>query len=179
MPEKRFCGRVTPCATSSRCTCFLSQPIGIFGFIGLHIIYNLFIPISINNVGYDAVNHIVEEWLAQEAIVMGNDIFHIEHTHDVGHEIGCFCQWCRQLFALNRNGQLRIVVLRRDKYSIEHPWLYILQVVTRKNEGRMWKYLSVGKCERHFDYLTLMNLCYSHFSNPFVILPLRFLAKEA
>ena len=64
------------------------------------------------------------------------------------------------------------MILRRDKYGIEHPWLYILQIVTRKNEGRMWKYLSVGKCERYFDYLALMNLCYSHFSKPFVILPL-------
>ena len=34
----------------------------------------------------------------------------------------------------------------------------------------MRKYLPIRKCERYFDYLTLMNLCYSHFSSPFVIL---------
>ena len=79
----------------------------------------LFLPIPINNIGNDAVNHFVEKWLAQEAIVMGNDIFHIEHAHYVGYEIRCFCQWRRQPFALNGYGQLRIVVLWRDKNSIE------------------------------------------------------------
>ena len=34
--------------------------------------YLLFIPISIHNVGYNAVNYIVEERLAHEAIMMGN-----------------------------------------------------------------------------------------------------------
>jgi hypothetical protein len=35
----------------------------------------------------------------------------------------------------------------------------------------MWKNLAIGKCEWHFHYFTLMHLCYSHFSIPFVILP--------
>ena len=74
----------------------LSQPIGISLFYRVtHYLslISLFIPISINDVCYDAVNHIVKEGLAQETIVMGYDILYIEHAHDVGYEIGCFCQW--------------------------------------------------------------------------------------
>ena len=56
----------------------------------LFVLTSLFIPISINDVCNDAVNHIIKEGLAQETIVMGYDIFYIEHAHDVGHEIGCF-----------------------------------------------------------------------------------------
>ena len=93
---------------------YLSQPIGnslferVTHYFSLKI---LLFPIPINNIGNDAVNHIIKEGLAQEAIVMGNDIFHIEHTHYVGYEIRCFCQWRRQPFALNGYGQLRIMVL--------------------------------------------------------------------
>ena len=36
----------------------------------------------------------------------------------------------------------------------------------------MRKYLPIRKCERHFNYFALMNLCYSHFSKPFTIRPL-------
>ena len=49
---------------------------------------NLFFPISIHDIGNYTVYHFVEERLAQEAIVMGKDIIHIEHADDVGHEIG-------------------------------------------------------------------------------------------
>ena len=49
---------------------------------------NLFFPISIHDIGDDTVCHFIEERLAQEAIVMGKDIIHIEHADDVGHEIG-------------------------------------------------------------------------------------------
>ena len=73
------------------CPLFLYQPRGSSVFIGLHIIcfslIPLFFPIAIHNVCDDAVNHIVEEGLAQEAIAMGNNVLNIKHTHDVGHEI--------------------------------------------------------------------------------------------
>ena len=36
----------------------------------------------------------------------------------------------------------------------------------------MWKNLAIRKGEWHFHYFTLVNLSYSHFSNPLAILPL-------
>ena len=59
----------------------------------LFVLTSLFIPISINDVCNDTVNHIIKERLTQKAIMMGYDILYIEHAHDMSHEIGCFCQW--------------------------------------------------------------------------------------
>ena len=94
----------------------LSQPIGKYVFIGLYIYLYITIilplfPISIYNVCYDAVYHIVKEGLSKETIMTGNNIFHVEHAYNVSNEIGCFGQWRRQPFALNGNGRPRVVIL--------------------------------------------------------------------
>ena len=44
-------------------------------------------PIAIDNSGDDAVNHMVEVRLAQEAVAVGKDIVYVKLAHDMSHKI--------------------------------------------------------------------------------------------
>ena len=51
----------------------------------------LIFPVGIHNVSDNLVYYFVKEWLAKETIMMGDYFVNIEHSNNVGDEIGFLC----------------------------------------------------------------------------------------